>query len=125
MITKTFNSGNLYAYINRTERARVDARAEMFDASDKYGKEIGHRVTIDREVHILATDDKGSNMVLVSEVDRWVGERFIVTSQCTRNGKDYQADRRSGGRFQYYVDAAAHAEKVLVKARKAAALKGV
>ena len=125
MITQTFDSGNTYAFIVRTERSTIPGRAEMFEVSDKYGREIGHRVSIEREVHVFAADDKGYSMVLASKVDDWIGERFVVWSQCTRNGKDYQSSKRLGGRFRYYVDAAAHAEHLMFKARKFAAKKGV
>ena len=111
-----------FARIARTERAQVIIRRFSFGVLDAKGREIGHRYAIDREFHIIDAD---ANLLCeLSRLDLMLEESFIVYPQGLRDGVKFGAlPTASYKRFKDLGAAIRYADKVIDRARKAAAKK--
>lgn len=114
--------GKLFARISCTERERVEFHAADFAVRDAKGREIGHQYKIYREFHVIDAD---SNTLLeIDKLDLRLEESFIVEPHGLRNGAKFGAlPVASFKRFKTLAEAEAYAEKVMARARKAAAKK--
>jgi len=114
--------GTQFARIARTEREQVARASAAFGVFDAKGREIGHMFAIDREFHVIDADAN-----LLCELDRLdlrLEESFIVYPHGLRNGAKFGAlPVASYKRFRTLAEAEAYAEKVMTRARKAAAKK--
>jgi len=114
--------GIQFARIARTERQQVARASAAFGVFDAKGREIGHMFAIDREFHVIDADAN-----LLCELDRLdlrLEESFIVEPHGLRNGAKFGAlPVASFKRFKTLAEARAYAEKVMTRARKAAAKK--
>jgi hypothetical protein len=114
--------GTQLARIACTERQQVARHAVAFGVFDAKGREIGHSYAIDREFHVI---DAAANLLgEVSQLDLLLEESFIVYPQALRDGVKFGAlPTASYKRFKTLPEAQAYADKVIDRARKAAAKK--
>ena len=114
--------GTQFARIARTEREQVARASAAFGVFDAKGREIGHMYTIDREFWVV--DAGSSTLCEIDKLDDRLEETFLVAPHGLRNGAKFGAlPVASYKRFRTLAEAEAYAEKVMTRARKAAAKK--
>lgn len=112
--TNAWDKGE-FLHIYQMERAMVETTAIALGRFDTKGRELGHRVRIDREVWVYGSD-KATSLCPLAEVALYIGETFVVRPQPMRDGAAFGASQR-GKRVRTMAEAEALREAMFQQAR--------